>query len=190
MKDLDEYLPAIAAGDKRSFGLWMSGAERSLRLSLRSFATSVDTEAVIQETLLRVWQVAPRVKSDGRGNSLLRMATRIAKNLAISETRRTRADLLDTPDLERAAQSDQPTEAAPTDPLLRKIIAACKERLPKKPLAALEARLQCRGAERDDALAARLGMKKNTFLQNFGRARKFLAECLRKNGIDLEQELG
>jgi RNA polymerase sigma-70 factor (ECF subfamily) len=38
-------------------------------------------------------------------------------------------------------------------------------------------------------VAATLGMKKNTFLQNFGRARKLLVECLRKRGVDLEVEL-
>jgi RNA polymerase sigma-70 factor (ECF subfamily) len=32
-------------------------------------------------------------------------------------------------------------------------------------------------------------MRKNTFLQNFGRARKLLAECLRRRGIDLALEL-
>jgi RNA polymerase sigma-70 factor (ECF subfamily) len=31
----------------------------------------------------------------------------------------------------------------------------------------------------------RLGMKLNTFLQNFTRARKLLADCLRSRGVDL-----
>ena len=33
-------------------------------------------------------------------------------------------------------------------------------------------------------------MRKNTFLQNFGRARRLLADCLRQRGIDLKTELG
>jgi RNA polymerase sigma-70 factor (ECF subfamily) len=33
-------------------------------------------------------------------------------------------------------------------------------------------------------------MRLNTFLQNFGRARKLLAECLAKHHIDLDAELG
>ena len=32
-------------------------------------------------------------------------------------------------------------------------------------------------------------MRLNTFLQNFTRARKLLAECLEKNHVDLDAEL-
>lgn len=66
MSDLDSFLPAILAGDVDAFGYWVAGAEARLRNSLRHFAAVVDTEAVVQETLLRVWQVAPRFVSDGR----------------------------------------------------------------------------------------------------------------------------
>lgn len=44
------------------------------------------------------------------------------------------------------------------------------------------------GAEDDSALAARLNMSLNTFLQNFNRARQFLAQCLKKAGVDLDGE--
>jgi RNA polymerase sigma-70 factor (ECF subfamily) len=53
----------------------------------------------------------------------------------------------------------------------------------------LHARLESAGVEPDDALAERLGMRKNTFLQNFTRARKLLAECLARRGIDPRLEL-
>ena len=33
-------------------------------------------------------------------------------------------------------------------------------------------------------------MRLNTFLQNFSRARKLLAECLAKRKVDLDAELG
>ena len=66
------------AGDKDAFAAWLAGAERPVRISLRSFAVKVDTEAVLQEALLRVWQVAPRVRPDGRSNALLRFALRSA----------------------------------------------------------------------------------------------------------------
>ena len=66
MTDLDRHLPGILAGDSSAFATWMAGAEPRLRASLRSFAVQVDTEAVLQETLLRVWQVAPRFVPDGR----------------------------------------------------------------------------------------------------------------------------
>jgi RNA polymerase sigma-70 factor (ECF subfamily) len=39
-------------------------------------------------------------------------------------------------------------------------------------------------------LAERLGMRLNTFLQNFTRARKLLAECLEKRKVDLAVEIG
>ena len=64
--DLDAELPSIIAGDADAFGRWLAGAERPVRESLRSFAAVIDAEAVLQEALLRVWQVAPRFQPDGR----------------------------------------------------------------------------------------------------------------------------
>jgi RNA polymerase sigma-70 factor (ECF subfamily) len=49
--------------------------------------------------------------------------------------------------------------------------------------------LQSAGADDDLTLAETLGMRLNTFLQNFSRARKLLAECLGKRGIAVDQEL-
>ena len=66
MIDLDDQLAAIAAGDPDAFGRWVAGAEHELRASLASFAAAVDSEVIVQETLLRMWQVAPRVERDGR----------------------------------------------------------------------------------------------------------------------------
>jgi len=54
---------------------------------------------------------------------------------------------------------------------------------------ALAARLENDGEASDSRLAERLGMRPNTFLQNFSRARRFLADCLRRRGIDLSLEL-
>ena len=76
MTDLDFYLGAIVAGDASMFGLWLTGAEPTVRASLRSFAAAVDVEAVLQESLLRIWQVAARFEPDGRPNGLLRLAIR------------------------------------------------------------------------------------------------------------------
>jgi DNA-directed RNA polymerase specialized sigma24 family protein len=195
MADLDRYLPGIAAGDPKTFGRWVAGAEFRIRASLSSFATVVDTEAVVQECLLRVWQVAPRVQPDGKGDSLVRLAIRIAHNFAISEVRRTRSRPFEPVALEQVmlehGQADSPDpESALSDPLLRDVIELCRKKLPMKPSLALGARLS--GSPRgmpDEALAARLGMKLNTFLQNFTRARRFLAECLREHGVDLETML-
>ena len=185
--DLDRELDGIVAGDPDAFGRWVAGAEAPLRRSLRPLAARVDGEAVLQEALLRVWQVAPRCRPDGRPNALLRLGLRIARNLAIDELRRARASAGDEAALEAAwARTGEPEPRAP-DPLLRRAIEECRRRLPDKPAAALEARLASAGGEPDPLLAAQLRMKLNTFLQNVTRAKKLLAACLRAHGVDLEE---
>ena len=177
MIDLDIHLPAIGAGDSAAFGRWVAGAELPLRQSLRSFAAACDTEAVLQETLLRVWQLAPKVTPDGRGNSLLRFAHRIARNLCLDEARRLRSEPL--------PEEGPPVELQPElpDPMLRRAIEECRGKLPKKPAQALAARIAAEGAEPDATLARRLGMSLDAFWQNFTRARKLLQECLAKKKV-------
>lgn len=185
--DLDVYLAAIVGGDTRMFGVWMTGAEPTVRASLRSFAAMVDVEAVLQESLLRVWQVAARFEPDGKPNGLLRLAIRIARNLAVSEVRRTKATPVDAGML---AESEQlVADAHDPDPMLRAAIAECRDRLPQKPRQALDARLAAGGGRDDVEIAEELAMRLNTFLQNFTRARQMLADCLRKKGVDIAQEL-
>lgn len=183
--DLDVHLSAIATGDVHAFGRWMASAEPTVRLSLRSFASVIDVEAVLQESLLRVWQVAPRFEHDGKPNGLLRLGIRIARNLAVSEVRRTRVRPVEADDLEVAlgVEPDEP------DPMLRQAIGDCRDKLPPKPRQALDARLAHAGGSDDTDIAESLGMKLNTFLQNFTRARQLLADCLRKKGVDIAQEL-
>lgn len=187
MADLDQHLPVIVAGDTDAFARWVAGAEHRVRASLSSVAGSVDAEAIVQETLLRIWQVAPRITIDVRPNSTLRLAIRIARNLALSELRRRRVrpDIIAAMAVDDAAPAVEPT---PSDPILRELIAKCRSLLPGKPAVALAARLAPL-AQPDAALAAGLGMKLNTFLQNVTRARKLLAACLDKHGVDLTQEL-
>ena len=168
----DAFLARIVAGDASAFAAWLARVEAPVRASLASFARVIDVEAVLQEALLRVWQVAPRFSPDGAPNSLLRFAVRIARNLAVSEVRRTRATPVEA--IEIAIAPSEP------DPLLRKAIADCREALPAKPRQVLDARL---GGGDDDELAQALAMKLNTFLQNFTRARQLLADCLGKKGI-------
>ncbi len=181
--DLDVHLAAIALGDAEAFGHWMAGAERGVRESLRPFAVHVDCEAVVQETLLRIWQVAPRIEPDGKPNCTLRLAVRIARNLAISGLLRTRATAV-SPEVLEAVPEVSPD--APPDPILRRALEECRRALPLKPARALAARLESGGVERDETLAEKLGMRVNTFLQNFTRARKLLANCLRGKGVMME----
>lgn len=179
--DTDLHLPAIREGDAEAFARWMSTVEPTLRLSLRSFAASVDVESVLQEALLRTWSYAPRVVPDGKPNALFRVALRIARNLAVSEKRRLRPTAGDDDTL-LALTDDTPPRFV--DPMLLARVRECHARLPDKPRQALAARLESQGADADEDLAARLEMRLNTFLQNFTRARKMLVECLRAMGID------
>lgn len=142
---------------------------------------------MLQEGLLRVWQVAPRLEPDGKPHLLLRFAHVVARNLAVSEARRLRGPSLE---LEALAGAQVPSlEPLGTDPLLRAQIARCRDKLPGKPKAALDARLASQGGSHDGQLAAALGMSLNTFLQNFTRARKLLEQCLERAGVDLALEL-
>lgn len=187
MNDLDLLLAPIAAGDADAFGRWIARAEPELRASLRGFAAVADCEAVLQEALLRVWQVAPQFTPDGRPNALLRFAVRVARNLALGEARRLRKVGLDDEAMERLSGATVPAPPEP-DPRLRATIATCREELPERPAQALQARLDAGGCEPDETLAARLQMRTNTFLQNVTRARKILAGCLERHGVDLALE--
>jgi len=181
--DLDEYLDAIGAGDTIAFGLWASRAEATLRAALRGMAERVDTESVMQETLLRVWNVAGRVERRGP-NSLLRLAIRIARNLAISEIRK-RSREIPWPGGDSDDEPPGPVGPDPPDPFLRMRIKLCLAELSEKPRAALEARIRDGGARPDRDLASVLRMGLNTFHQNIGRARRLLRECLRRYGIEV-----
>lgn len=181
--DLDALLSAIQTGDADAFARFVAGAELAIRASLRPFSSRVDTEAVLQEALLRVWQVAPRFVSDGKPNALLRFSIRTAKNRAIDEVRRARVSGVEESRLARLVEEQSHAEATPPpDPMLRRAFEECRDRLPTRPASALTARLES-GGESDETLATVLGMTANTFLQNFTRARKLLANCLEKKGI-------
>ncbi|HVE82953.1 MAG TPA: sigma factor [Myxococcales bacterium] len=186
--DLDAELPAIQRGDAGAFGRWMAAAEPELRRALRPLAASVDAEAVLQEGLLRVWQVAPRLRPDGRGNSLLRLAVTITRNVALGELRRLRPELSGDEVIARAQLAADAGRAPPLpDPHLRQAISQCREKLPRKPAEALDARLHGGGGEPDETLAERLGMRLNTFLQNVTRARRLLLDCLKRRGVPVEE---
>lgn len=185
--DSDVELPAIAAGDGEAFARWLARCELPLRRSLRRFAAVVDTEAVLQEALLRTWQVAPRCAPDGRPDGLLRLASRITRNLAISEARRLRTASTTLPDGSEIEPAIEPAQVP--DAAVRAAFVACRDKLPEQPRAAIDARLHADGRHDDHALAARLSMRTNTFLQNVTRARKLLADCLRRAGIDLDLEM-
>ena len=88
---------------------------------------------------------------------------------------------------EALGQSTQPVCGA--DPGLRAVLRHCMGSLPPAPARALQARIRDAGRTRDHDIAARLGMTRNTFLQNITRAKRFIADCLKRNGVDLAEEL-
>lgn len=180
-------LARISAGDAAAFGQWASSVEASLRGTLRPFATLCDTEAVLQEALLRVWQVAPRFVHDGKANALLRFAVTTARNVALSELRRMNATPTELETLHRALEAQGEVTPRTPDPMLRGALERCRQKLPPQPAAAITARIERH--DDDHVLAAAVKMTLNTFLQNVTRARKLLAECLKKAGIDLDLEL-
>jgi len=180
--DFDGLLPAIASGNADAFGRFIGGAELDVRRSLRPFAARVDVEAIVQEAFLRVWQTAPRFVPDGAPNALVRFTARVARNLALSAVRRKHEELPGDDDLARAPAP----LGATSDPMLRKLIADCFEKLPNQPAAAMRLRLESAGADPDLKLAEAGGMRLNTFLQNVTRARKLLGECLERQGVTIE----
>jgi RNA polymerase sigma-70 factor (ECF subfamily) len=112
----------------------------------------------------------------------LRLGLVIAKNLAIDETRRRREDAL-------PVGHDASFEPAAPDPLLRRRIAECFEKLPPQPALAMQARIEAGGLDADVVVAERIGMRTNTFFQNVARARKLLVTCLERHGVTFSQLL-
>ena len=191
--NLDHLAPAIASGEHEAFAVWMSSAEPILRGSLRSFAAVVDTESVVQESLLRIWHIAARrSQPDGRPNALLRVALKIARNLAIDEARRRKREeplLSGDPRLPEGFDiGGDPPDLDPQplpDPLLARTIRACVEKLARRPRIVFTAWLAGAGALPDRDIASGLRMSYDAFRQNLSRARGFLRECLLASGITI-----
>lgn len=173
------------AGEPDGFARWVHLCELPLRRSLRSFAAAVDVEAVLQEGLLRMWRLAPRLDLRGQ-NASLRFALRLVRNLANAEARRLGTVREVDPDsLGSFDEGAVEPECVPDD-ALRRAIHKCFGKLPQRLREAMEARVRgC--ADREAACA--LGVKINTFRQRLVRARRHLADCLRAAGIRLEDYL-
>jgi RNA polymerase sigma-70 factor (ECF subfamily) len=185
--DLDELVSAIQLGDADAFAQWLARAEAPLRASLAPFATRVDVEAILQDTMLRVWQIVSRFRPDGRANGLLRLARRIGTNLALDAVRRERGISAEIAEIERSlAEQNGDTVVPEPDPFVQRAIQTCHDALPDKPRLALGARILDGGREPDRTLAERLRMTTNTFLQNVTRARRLMAACLESHGVDLQ----
>lgn len=184
MSALDTHFARTQAGDLDGFTAWVRDVEPTLRRRLESFAPHVDVECVVQEALLRMWRLAPTLALSGEDASL-RYVSRLARNLALNEARRFNPAVSGLGD--EGAPEPSSSDAPPADPWLRRHIAECLARLRGQPKVALLARLASHGDEPDGALAARVAMKLNTFLQNVVRARRQLSDCLASKGLTVEE---
>ena len=187
MTVIDQAFAGVCAGDEDAFAGWMGRVERPIRLSLRSYARAVDTEGVVQETLMRMWLFA-----QDRGAALtgedasLRFAIGMARNLARNEARRLKREVLLPP----GDQPEVPVLPDPgPDPGLARAIADCLQQLVGRRLEALRARLQMAPFASDREISQSVGMTPNTFLQNVVRARKQMADCLQGRGVPLSELL-
>ena len=182
MTELDQLWVMACMGDRNAFGDWAGRVERPVRRSLRRFARAIDVEAVMQETLHRMWIVACDAAYTLEGeNASLRFARAMAHNLARNMARKHgRLTFLPPEVLEPNVPDDHAEPQA--DPFLMQHIRDCIAALSGRLRSALGARLE-RGHEHDSVLARSLEMTKNTFLQNVVRARKAVDECLRHKGV-------
>jgi DNA-directed RNA polymerase specialized sigma24 family protein len=188
MTEVDELWLRACAQDKQAFGDWAGRVERPVRRSLERFARAIDVEGVVQETLLRMWELARGHEITLTGeNASQRYARTLAYNLARNLARRHRRETLLPPDELPEDPAATPL-APPRDPFLLLHIRDCLAALKGKLKRAMTARLE-HGHRPDDVVAGMLKMKKNTFLQNIVRARKQVDECLATKGVHEHEEL-
>jgi len=182
---LEELFRLARQGDRAAFARWMGMVEIPLRRSLHRFARAVDVEAVVQETLMRMWLVAGDCERMLQGSQAsLKYAFAVGRIVALEEMRRYRQDRfvnLETLD----GLPEGRIDPDPPDPALARKLQECMERLPGRPREALWARVH-NSRLTDRQLAANLRMKTNTFFQNIVRARRLLRECLERRGVRLE----
>lgn len=182
MTEIDELWARVLTGDQRAFGDWAGRVERPVRRGLSRFARAIDVETVVQETLLRMWAFACDAERVLEGeNASLRFAHGMAYNLARNMARKHGKLKFFPPDEVDASVTNAHVDP-PLDPFLMQHIKDCLAALSDKLGGVLGARLS-QGHEHDSALARRLKMTKNTFLQNIGRARKAVDECLQRKGV-------
>ena len=115
----------------------VDGARRGAgaREPARRSRAVIDVEAVLQEALLRVWQVAPRFVARRRAERPV-----AARGADRAQPRGQRGAPARARRRSRRSRSRSPSRATP-DPLLREAIADCRDKLPAKPRQALDARL-------------------------------------------------
>jgi RNA polymerase sigma factor (sigma-70 family) len=177
-------LQAIAARDPEAFTGWFARHEIVLKRSLRSFASIVDVEAVVQDTAIRVWERASGLAPDGRSGFLVRWAVTVAMNNARNQARRAGR----SQPLEAHSPGPSTYDRMP-DPALRTRIQTCRERLPSKLRLVMDQLLADGGQQSCRELAVSIGISFDAIRQNLSRARRALEKCLESYRIDVREYL-
>ncbi len=132
-EELDEDLVRLTAcGDKRAFvRLVARHRSRLLALTTRILGSRAAAEDVVQEVVTRAWVKAPDWRTGNAGRaSYAAWLSRVAVNLAIDQTRKTRPTNID--EVDEPADGSVPTDVAmiaeERHARLRAAIAALPER--------------------------------------------------------------
>jgi RNA polymerase sigma factor (sigma-70 family) len=188
----------IVARHADDFTRWFARCDILLKQTLRSFADTIDVEAVVQETALKVWQHAAAITPDGRTAFLFRWARTVALNAARTGARRAthpaagyrRDDGRSNHRTDRHDETkDHDDRDRRIDPYLQDRIKRCVERLPPDQRRVLKARIDDEGRRADRDLAEALGITFDSIRQNLSRARKSLEKCLGSFSIDIREYL-
>jgi DNA-directed RNA polymerase specialized sigma24 family protein len=177
---------AIVRRDEDAFKRWLERIEITLRRSLRSFATVVDVEVVVQETAIRVWDLASTIVPDGRPAFLARWAATVARRKALNEVKRAQREV---PLDESSDRFDTQSVQAGADPFLRARIHSCHERLPTALRRVIDMILADGGQRPGRECAAESRISHDAFRQNLARGRRALVNCLKEHGIDIREYL-
>lgn len=175
---------AIVERDADAFERWFNRCEIPLKLALRSFATTVDVESIVQETAIIVWREVSTIRPDGRTAFLLRWAHVVARRAALNAAKRPGCRVVHNgppPESEKIAGHD----GVMADPWLRARLKQCLEHLPLHQRRVLTTRLHDAGLRSDRDLAQDLGISFDTLRQTLTRTRRALVKCLSGFQIDV-----
>ena len=149
--------------------------QKAVESSRRYGAPAEEAEDIAQETMIRLWQVSPKIDTRQKAEAL---AVCIAHNLTIDwlrrEKRRAPQEEIPTESSDSHCQADTHLEEQETDEWLRKQLAD----LPSTEYTVLHLR-QVEGLD-NRAIAQRLGIEERSVATLLSRARRRLLEEIRK----------
>lgn len=148
---------------------------KAVESSRRHGAPAEEAEDIAQETMIRLWQVCPRIDTRQKAEAL---AVRIAHNLTIDwlrrEKRRAPQEEIPAESSDSHCQADAHLEEQETDEWLARQMAG----LPGTEYTVLHLR-QVEGLD-NKAIALRLGIEERSVATLLSRARRRLLEEIRK----------